>query len=153
MNINNNVQANSIYQIQTTTSNVLKISGDKIQNKTTTDTVNISSAGLNANSNWQKIANNYDVTNISQNEMASMVTSLTDNKLISSTDGLYLMAPRSMNLNPDVKFDLLATTQKALAFEKGNGGSAEGIKNEERAINILKRLQELFRKGPVNSFV
>jgi len=144
--MNINIQGNSIYQMQTTTSNVLKISSDPIQNKTTTDTVNISSAGLNAKSNWQKIANNYDVTNISQNEMASMVTSLTDDKLISSTDSLYLMAPRSMNLDPDVKFDLLATTQKALAFEKENSGSAEGIKNQERAVDILERLQDLFRK-------
>lgn len=109
--------------------------------------MNISSAGLNANSNWQKIANNYDVTNISQNEMASMVTSLTDNKLISSTDGLYLMAPRSMDLNPCVKFDLLATTRKALTFDKINGGSAEGIKNQERALDILERLKELFSKA------
>ncbi len=141
MNINNNVQANSIYQMQATTSNVLKNPGDPVQNKTTTDTVNISSAGLNASSNWQKIANNYDVANISQNEMASMVTSLTDDKLISSTDGLYLMAPRSMNLDPGVKFDLLATTRKALAFDKEYGGSAEGINNRERAIDILEKLK------------
>jgi len=147
MNINNNAQANSIYQMQATTSNVLKISGAPVQNKTTTDTVNISSAGLNASSNWHKTANNYDVTNISQNEMASMVSSLTDDKLISSTDGLYLMAPRSMNLDPDVKFDLLATTRKALAFDKENGGSAEGIKNIEQAIDILERLKELFNKA------
>jgi len=145
MNINN-VQANSIYQIQATTSNVLKISGNPIQSRTA-DTVNISSAGLNASSNWQKIANNYDVTNISQNEMASMVTSLTDDKLISSTDGLYLMAPRSMNLDPDVKFDLLATTRKALAFDKEYGSSAEEINNKKRAIGILETLQDLFRKA------
>jgi len=147
MNINNNIQANHIYQMQTTDSNVLKKSEDTIQNKTTTDSVNISSAGLNANSNWQKIADNYDVTNISQNEMASMVTSLTDNKLISSTDGLYLMAPRSMNLDPDVKFDLLAKTKKSLAFDKAQGASAEGIKNKERALDILERLENLFRKA------
>lgn len=74
--------------MQTTTSNVLKTSDDSVQNKTATDTVNISSTGLNAKSSWQKIANNYDVANISQNAIASMVASLTDNKLISSTDGL-----------------------------------------------------------------
>lgn len=74
--------------MQTTTSNVLKTSDDSVQNKTATDTVNISSTGLNAKSSWQKIANNYDVTNISQNAIASMVASLTDNKLISSADGL-----------------------------------------------------------------
>jgi len=146
MHINNNVQANSIYKLQGTTADAANNSAGRVSKMTSTDTVSISNAGINASNNWQKIASNYDVTNISQNEMASMVTSLTDNKLISSTDGLFLMAPRSMNLDPDVKFDLLATTQKALAFDKENGGSAEGIKNQERAVDILEKLQDLFRK-------
>ena len=146
MHINNNVQANSIYKLQGTTADAANNSAGRVSKMTSTDTVSISNAGINASNNWQKIASNYDVTNISQNEMASMVTSLTDNKLISSTDGLFLMAPRSMNLDPDVKFNLLATTQKALAFDKENGGSAEGIKNKERAVDILEKLQDLFRK-------
>jgi len=147
MHINNNAQANSIYKLQGTMPDTANNSASPVNKKTSTETVSISNAGLYASSNWQKIASNYDVTNISQNEMASMVTSLTDNKLISSTDSLYLMAPHSMNLDPDVKFDLLASTQKALAFNKENGGSAEGIKNQERAIDILERLQDLFRKA------
>jgi hypothetical protein len=93
------------------------------------------------------IGSRYDLTNISQNEMGGMVSGLLDNKLISSTDGLYLMAPRSMNVDPEVKFDLLASTRKALAFAKENGASAEDIKNRERAVDILKNLQEILRKA------
>ena len=77
------------------------------------------------------IGSRYDVTNISQNEMGGMISELLDNKLISSTDGLHLMAPRAMNVDPEIKFDLLATTQKALNFAKENGDSTEGIRNKE----------------------
>ena len=93
------------------------------------------------------IGSRYDVTNISINEMGGMVSKLVDNELISSTDGLYLMAPRSMNANPEVKSDLLASTRKALAFDKEQGTSAENIKNRERVVDILEKLQELFRKA------
>ena len=147
MHINNNIQANPILQIQNRTSNNPNNIDAPIPNKSGRDSVNISNAGLNATSNWQRTANNYDVTNISQNEIANMVSSLTDNQLISSTDGLYLMAPRSMNLDPEMKFNLLATTEKALSFSKENGGSIDGIRNQERVVDILKNLQELFGKS------
>jgi len=93
------------------------------------------------------IGSRYDVTNISQNELGGMVSELGDNDLISSTDSLYIMAPRSMNLDPEVKFDLLASTRKSLAFAKEQGTSAEDIKNRERAVDILEKLQELFREA------
>lgn len=143
MHINNNFQAN---HIQNRTPNVSNNLGAPTPNKSDRDTVSISHAGLNATANWKKIANNYDVTNISQNEMANMVASLTDSTLVSSTDGLYLMAPRSMNLDPEMKFDLLATTEKSLSFAKENGGSFDSIKNQERVVDILKNLQNLFSK-------
>ena len=112
-------------------------------NKVEMDSVSISDAGRNAEAKWQEISQKYDVTNISQNEMDNMVSNLIDNKLISSTDSLYLMAPRSMNLDPDVKFDLLSTTRKSLVFAKENGGSVEEIKNKERAMAILDTLRNL----------
>jgi len=143
MHINNNSQANLI---QNRTANISNNLGAPTPNKSERDTVSISDAGLNATANWQKIANNYDVTNISQNEMANMVSSLTDSQLVSSTDSLYLMAPRSMNLDPEMKFDLLATTEKSLSFAKENGGSDDSIRNQERVVDILKNLQELFGK-------
>ncbi len=73
--------------------------------------------------------------------MASMVSNLIDNELISSTDGLHLMAPRSMNLEPNAKFDLLASTRKSLVFAQENGGSVEEINNKERAMDILETLR------------
>jgi len=88
------------------------------------------------------IGSKYDVTNISHNEMGGMVSGLLDNKLISSTDGLYLMAPRSMNVDPEVKFDLLASTSKALTFAKEHSASAEDIRNRERVVNVLEELHK-----------
>jgi len=147
MYINNNAQSNRIYEMQNRISNnSVNTLGTTIQTQNTTDTVSISNEGLNAKNNWQEISNNYDVTNISQNEMANMVSNLIDNKLISSADSLHLMAPRSMNLDPDVKFDLLATTRKSLVFAKENGGSVEEIKNKERAMDILETLRNLSNK-------
>ena len=144
MYINNTPQSNRIYEMQNSIlNNSEKISNTTIQNQNTTDTVSISNEGLNAKNNWQEISENYDVTNISQREMANMVSNLIDNKLISSTDSLHLMAPRSMNLDPDVKFDLLATTRKSLVFAKESGASMEEIKNKERAIDILETLRNL----------
>lgn len=144
MYINNNAQSIRVSEIQNIISNNSKnVSEAAIKPQKTTDTVSISNEGLNAKSNWQEISYKYDVTNISQNEMASMVSSLIDNKLISSTDSLYLMAPRSMNLDPDVKFDLVATTRKSLVFAKESGASVVDIKNRERALDILETLRSL----------
>ncbi|OUS17808.1 hypothetical protein A9Q88_02370 [Gammaproteobacteria bacterium 50_400_T64] len=142
----NNSQANYIDHRQNRTPNISNNLGVPTPNKSERDTVSISDAGLNATASWQNIANNYDVTNISQNEMANMVSSLLDEQLVSSTDGLYLMAPRSMNVDPEMKFDLLATTEKALSFAKENGGPVDGIRSQERVVDILKNLQELFSK-------
>jgi hypothetical protein len=147
MHINSNDQVNYISTIQNRNSNISNDLGTPIPNKSHNDTVTISNAGLDAAANWQKIANNYDVTNISQNQMANMVSELTDSQLISSTDGLYLMAPRSMNFDPETKFDLLASTEKSLNFSKENGGSVDTLKNLESAVDILKTLQELFGKS------
>ena len=146
MHINSNNQVNHITTIQNRSSNISSDSSTTKPNRNQNDTVNISNTGLNATANWQKIAQNYDVTNISQNEAANLASDLTGNQLISSTEGLYLMAPRSMNFNPETKFDLLASTEKSFAFLKENGGSVDSLKNSENAVDILKTLQELFDK-------
>ncbi len=146
MQINNNAQANSIYQMQNRLSNASNNSAAPIQSKTINDTVSISSAGLNAKDNWQRVANDYDVTNISQNEIVGMTSELMDNGLISSRDGLHLMAPRSVDNDPEVKYDLLASMRESLAFAKENGGSAEELKIIERSVDILESLQDLSRK-------
>ncbi|MDH3326448.1 MAG: hypothetical protein OEM38_07015 [Gammaproteobacteria bacterium] len=149
MFINSNFQVSHSYQVQNTNTNNSNNAGVAAKDRTAaaTDTVSISNAGLNANDKWQDIANKYDVTNISQNEAGSMVSELFDNKIINSTDALYLMAPRAMNINPEVKFDFLATARKSLDFLKQNGGSPEGIKNQENALATLNNIHELFRKA------
>jgi len=147
MQINNNGQANPIYPLQHAVSSLPGNSAELIHNKNLNDTINISNAGVNATANWQKIANNYDVNNLSLNETANMMSSLIDSQLMSPADGLTLMAPPSMNFAPETKFNLLATQEKSLAFAKENGGSVEGIRQQERVVDMLKNLQELFRKA------
>lgn len=146
MHINSNYHVNHISTVQNRSSNSSSDLSTPKPNRNHNDSVNISSSGLNAAANWQKSAHNYDVTNISQNEVADLVSELTGNQLISSTEGLYLMAPPSMNFEPDTKFDLLASTEKSLAFSKENGGSVDSLKNLENVVDILKTLQELLGK-------
>ena len=144
MHINNSAQLNQIYKTQSPINNTLSNSNIRAENKALkTDTVNISNAGLNAKNNWQEIAQKYDVNNISQTEIGHMISDLTDNKLISSTDSLFLMAPTSMNQDPDVKYDLLASMRKRLDSAIANGNSQDQIKKTENALNIIDRLKSL----------
>ena len=55
-----------------------------------------------------------------------------------SKDGLYLM-----NQDPEAKYDLLASMRKRLTSAIENGSSQEQIKNTEKALSILEKLQEL----------
>jgi hypothetical protein len=109
---------------------------------TTSDTVNISKSAL-AQNNWQNIADSYDVTNITHNEAGEMVTKLSENGLITSTNSLYMMAPPNMNFDPDSKYDLLGSTEQALVNDKANGASEEHIKNMESVVDILQYIQKL----------
>ena len=60
-----------------------------------------------------------------------------------SKDGLYLMAPTNMNQDPEARYDLLASMRKRLTSAIENGSSQEQIKNTEKALSILEKLQEL----------
>ncbi|MGO5000509.1 hypothetical protein [Oceanisphaera sp. W20_SRM_FM3] len=93
--------------------------------------------------NWQEIAKKFDVSNISQNEMGDMVSNLVNNKLISSTDSLFLMAPTSMNQDPEIKYDLLESMRKRLDSAIANGNTQDQIKKTENAFNIIEQLKNL----------
>ncbi|KAA1160877.1 MULTISPECIES: hypothetical protein [Alteromonadales] len=144
MHINNSAQLNQIYKTQSPSYNMLSNADRITENKAlTTDTVDISNAGLNAKKNWQEIAKKFDVSNISQNEMGDMVSNLVDNKLISSTDSLFLMAPTSMNQDPEIKYDLLESMRKRLDSAIANGNTQDQIKKTENAFNIIEQLKNL----------
>ena len=94
--------------------------------KTETDTVSISSAGRNAEAKWQEIANKYDMTNISGNEVMGMAKELYDNKLISSGQMLDMYTPPSIDFNLDEKVNYVAHVTKELeSLKLHSDGSAQ----------------------------
>jgi len=148
MQIYNSTQSIQMYKLQSKTANTLgspdKVVNVKTENRgLTSDSVHISNLGLSADSNWQMIANKYNVNNISQHEAGTMVSSLVDSKLISSTDGLFLMAPTGMQQDPKEKYDLLGSMQKRLDSVIRNGSPQDQIKHTESALNILEQLKKL----------
>ena len=148
MQVFNSTQSIQIYKLQSQTVNTLgsldKVANVKTENRgLTSDSAHISDLGLSADSNWQMIENKYNVNNISQHEAGTMVSSLVDNKLISSTDGLFLMAPTGMRQDPEVKYDLLGSMQKRLDSLSANGSPQSQVKHTESALNILEQLKKL----------
>ena len=110
--------------------------------KTETDTVSISSAGRNAEAKWQEIANKYDMTNISWNEVMGMAKELYDNKLISSGQMLDMYTPPSIDFNLDEKVNYVAHVTKELeSLKLHSDGSAQmrnAIEAKSRVFDIVK---------------
>jgi hypothetical protein len=108
------------------------------------DTVSISSAGRNAEAKWQEIADKYDMTNISPNEVMGMAKELYDNKLISSSQMLDMAIIPSIDFNPDEKVNYVAHVTKELESLKSyNDGSAQmrnAIEAKSRVLDIAKRI-------------
>jgi len=143
MQINQTTQASSIYQLQSQRSVTPKTYDNNTSTQAISDQVSISSAGRNAEAKWQAIADKYDVTNISTHERGAMTNELMENKLISSTEALTMMAPISMNHDPETKVNFLDLTKKGLEFAKSNGAPQKQIELMERVANILEQLHGL----------
>ncbi|PHR25859.1 MAG: hypothetical protein COA36_13400 [Desulfotalea sp.] len=112
--------------------------------KTETATVSISSAGRNAEDKWQEIADKYDMTNISANEIMGMAEELYDNKLISSSQMLDMYTLPSIDFNPDEKINYVAHVTKELeSLKSHNDGSIQmknAIEAKSRVFDIVKRI-------------
>lgn len=100
----------------------------------------VSSAAISNGANWQQIADNYDVSNISTRERGALTGALLENDLISSAEGLALAAPYSMNENLDTRRDYRAISHEALEFSRQNGVSPEQLAVQEGLVSILDRL-------------
>ncbi len=143
MKINQTVQASHLYQMQSQPSETQKSDNVSTSIQGTSASVRISSAGRNAEHNWQAIADKYDVTNISTYERGAMTAELLENKLISSTEGLSLMAPLSINANPETKINFLDIMQKGFEAAKSNGTSQKQIELMKSTVNTLHQLHAL----------
>jgi len=114
--------------------------GDILQAQTGAEKANGSNTRISAEARWQQIAGNYDVTNISTRERAAMTGELLESGLISSTEGMALAAPYSMNENLDTKRDYLTISREALAFSKQNGASPQQVELQQKIAGILEKL-------------
>lgn len=144
MLVHSNNQASRIYQAQSSTT----ITDTNITvNKSAADKVTISDAGLNAENKWQDIAKQYNPTNISYNELANMVTSLRESELITSEESLALLAPPSMNFDPNEKYNALASARKSVEFDQSPSTTSRDAQLRIRSLDILETIQSLARNS------
>ena len=141
MLVHSNNQASHIYQAQ---SNMpIRDANTTVNNKNTADKVTISDAGLNAENKWQEIASKYDPTNMSYNNLTDMVTDLRKNELISSQESLALLAPPSMNFDPNERYNALALAKKSVEFDQSLGTTNIDAQLRVRSLSILEKIQKL----------
>lgn len=147
MLVHSNNQASHIYQAQSNTP--IRDANTTVNNKNTADKVTISDAGLNAESKWQKIANQYDPTNMSYNNLANMVTDLRKNELITSGESLALLAPPSMNFDPNEKYNTVALARKSVEFDQSLNTTNKDAQLRAKSLSILETIQDLSRNSTV----
>lgn len=100
------------------------------------DPVSISSTGRNAEAKWQDIASQYNMTDISTKERASMADELRKDNSISAEQHLRLAAPLNMDDDLSTKVDYLTLARNSKAV-------AEGVPAALKSLNILEHLHEL----------
>jgi len=147
MQINNNLH--NYHAVQTN-----HLSGSQHNNseaKTTPQTivnkVSISNTARNADNNWLKIAQKYDVTNLSSHERGEMTRELVNSGVISSDIGLALVAPISVGHDPNTKVDYLRLTEDNLNFHKSHTSSGKQTILLERTLTVLEKLYNLSNAG------
>lgn len=144
MLINSNSQASHIYQTQSNAPLTTTSSNTPVKNENTADKITISDAGLNAESKWQDIADKYDMTNISGNEVMEMAQELYENKLISSNQMLDMYTPPSIDFDLNKKVNYVTQVAKELeSLKLHNDGSAQmrnAIAAKSRVVDIVGRI-------------
>ncbi|GAA0346474.1 hypothetical protein GCM10009092_08670 [Bowmanella denitrificans] len=103
------------------------------------DKVSLSQQGKQLQENWQSLADNYDVTNISQREMHALSDALYQGGFIGRGELLVLGAPRSMNADANSRHNFLGKMQQSLS-RFSNGMPAEAQKHYQGAIDVLQAL-------------
>ncbi|MGY8836905.1 MAG: hypothetical protein ACKVH6_09295 [Enterobacterales bacterium] len=143
MLINSSNQASRIYQTESNTPTLITNTSTSIKNKDLADKVTISPAALNAENTWKEIANKFDPSNMSYNELTSMVTELHEGGLITSNESLALRAPPSMNFDSNEKFNMIAQAKKSVEFDQSLGNADKNAQLRVRVLDILETIQGL----------
>lgn len=148
MQINSNDQVSRIYQINNTASAGIQTrSADTIKHETA-DKVTISEAGLKAGSKWQEIADKYDPTNMSYDELSSMASDLHLNGLITSEEALAMRVPPNRHFEFDEKYDTVALAKQSVEFDQSLGGTqGRDAQLRVRRLEILETIQNLSRSS------
>jgi len=95
---------------------------------------------ISPEAHWANIAEKYDVTNISPNEVRAMGKELYDKKLISEKEALLIWIPLSMDESPNQKSNYLEAMYNDLNAAKKFGYSTQKEGIMEKRISILERL-------------
>lgn len=132
----NRIQPGPLYQLPT-------IESTETGTSEKADQVSLSAPGRTAEGKWLTIAGKYDVTNISTRERGAMGSELAENGLISSLEGMALMAPLSMDDDLDTKVNFLEISRESLEVAKSNGASAKQVELQESVVKILEELHGL----------
>jgi len=143
MQVNNNAQVYSINQIRNNNSTHATEVSNVATTQTENDIVSISKVGKNAEKKWQNIANKYDVSNMSQTEIGKMTKELDDNKLIPKGVLLHMLAPASMNQDPDQKYNILSRMRDSFEFSKNIGVNQNQLEMQRQVVEVFDLLNEL----------
>jgi len=112
-------------------------------NKLTTDSVTISEQGKNAQSNWQNIAANYNVNNITGADARQLSKDLFEGGFIGRGEMMAIGAPMSMNENPYQTYDLLGDMRYTFDLTSSMGGHNKASSEFYlKSIDVLTRLKQ-----------
>lgn len=145
MQINSGDQISQVYRMNNDTSAVVSTHSSDTTKGQAADKLTLSEAGRNAGNKWQEIANQYDPTNISYNELTSMSFNLQESGLITPAEGLAMRAPPSRDFNPNEKYDTLALARQAVEFDNSLGATQD--KSAQLRVRVLEVLETLHNSG------
>lgn len=144
MQIKSGDQISQVYRMNNITSAAVSTHPSDTIKAQTADKVTLSEAGRNAGNKLREIANKYDPTNISYNELTSMSFNLQESGLITAAEGLAMRAPPSRDFNPNEKYDTVALARQAVEFDKSLGSTQDkSAQLRVRVLEVLETLQNL----------
>ncbi|TMP43169.1 hypothetical protein CWB96_03435 [Pseudoalteromonas citrea] len=108
-----------------------------------TDTVTISNAAKQAESNWQNIATKYNVHSITAPQMRTLSRDLFDSGFIGAGEMMAIGAPTSMLEDPTIQHDLLNDMRHTFKLSSALSGHTEQAKTTYlNAIDVLEHLAQ-----------
>ncbi|NTS77037.1 hypothetical protein HR060_09145 [Catenovulum sp. SM1970] len=137
MHINNQISPYTAH----TPANQPNVQNDSSASANAGDTFTLSKDGQNIEQKWQTFAEQYDVTNINQQQINQLTQGLFDAGLLSTTEMMIMGAPLSMNTEQTGSVDLLSDMKHTLDLSTPTL-NAEQKHNYQSVIDILQNLAD-----------